>query len=125
MNMTHRSAVGAAIAATLAYCWLVWWLAGWFEMLIRGPLGALETRMLSVVLVGPLPGTFLFKAVHWQAVALVSLIVAVRAMRPNGERGMPPSSVSLVAHAFLLVFLVCLHVIGFIASFAAIPGAID
>jgi hypothetical protein len=123
MPNTVRWAGTLAIAATLSYCWAIWWLAGLLSVL--APADGLPR--LSVVLLAPLPGTFWLHSIHWQALALVSLGLALRST--FGREALMSARDSTVApllgHAFYLFLICCLHLVGLLASvvgFAAVIG---
>lgn len=75
--------------------------------------------MLSIVLLAPIPGLHWLHAIHWQILALFSLLMSIRASCRAKEFAAYP----LGTHAFLLITLVCLHMVGFLASIVSI-GAV-
>jgi hypothetical protein len=113
--------------ATVAYCWAVWWFSGLFATLVPHDHGAYETAMLSVVLIAPIPGAFMLQAIHWQLVALVSLIAALRKTLYPASPHFDESAAmwSFVGHAYLLLTLCLLHVVGFLVSIVPYDAIID
>lgn len=124
MQVAERLAVGLLIAATLAYCWAIWWVSALFSAHVFHNGESYETTQLSVVLLGPIPDTLYLQAVHWQLSALFSLAIAVRSALKRQAQSIavtPP----LLAHGLYLFTISALHVVGFLASFVAIAYVID
>ena len=126
MGKVSRVTCGLAIAATLGYCWAIWWFTGLFGVIAPHHGGAYLAPMLSIVLAAPIPGTYALHAIHWQILALVSLGIALKLTFASTHAGLADHSSAppLLGHMFYLFLISCLHLVGLLASVVAVAHVI-
>ena len=108
-----------ATAATIAYCISAWHLSGLWSTLINDPNLVAE---FSIYTIKPLPLSFEFAMLHWQLLAMASLIFNViwglRLIKEAENSHM--IALPLVCHLSWLVLATFLHIAGALASFIAV-----
>ena len=114
--------VAIAIAATAAYCILAWFIGNLFVTLIGG-IGATDLPRLSRYLVQPLQSDVEWNMLHWQLVAVASLVLALLSGR--GEAGGNRLPLVLTTHFGLLLLLLFLNLTGFAVAFTIVQPVID
>ncbi len=111
-----------SILVTFGYCWAIWWFSGLFSILVPFGTGSYETSMLSVVLVAPIPDAYWLKVIHWQVIACISLVFALRTATKTKNEAFNDSlyCLPLFSHVVYLVFISFLHAVGLLASIVAV-----
>ncbi len=127
MKNADRMVGVLATAATFAYCWAIWWVAGLFSSVVPQSNGSYEASMLSVVLLAPIEGTFWLKVIHWQILAVALLVLALKSSSGSSNSATANTKMHfpMVAHAFYLMSICCLHVVGMLASVVSVDYVIN
>ncbi len=123
---THPATI-FSILATLAYCWGIWWFSGFFGTLVPHDPGAYETTMLSVVLLAPIPDTYWFLAIHWQVLACVSLVYALKVVYTKARNKQSDCAyyIPILGHTLYLLGVSYLHVVGLFASIVQVAHGLE
>ena len=120
INSTRIAYLVAALT-TLAYCILAWYLGNLFVTL-AGKEFLQDLPRLSTVLIVPLDLDLEFNMIHWQLLAIVSLLVHFYAAY-RSTSGF--SGIHLASHYGVILLLFFLHLIGFAASFTTIAYVLE
>ena len=110
-----------AVLTTLAYCIVAWYLGNLFVTL-AGEETLNDLPRLSTTLVVPLKTDLEFNMIHWQCIAIASLLIHFYA----GHRSTTGfSGIHLASHYGVLLLLFFLHLIGFAASFTTVAFTLE
>ncbi len=108
-----------AVLVTGAYCIAAWYLSALWSTLVVDQESIVQ---LSAYTIKPLPLSLEFRMLHWQLLAVTSLVINLiwgfRRVRLTG--GDSSFSLPLCCHLSLLLFSLFMHLAGGLACFVAI-----
>ena len=113
MSMTVRVAYVLSIAITIVYCAAIWYASGIFSVFF-GTYEEGEFSLFLLLSIVPLPVSIWFGAIHWQLLAIASLVSSYvwgvsRASRVGGDQAF---ALPIVIHLAWIVLLVLWHALG-------------
>ena len=113
-----RYAQLVGVVATLAYCLAAWFISGIWSTLVPDQD---SVSRLAVIAIRPLPLSMEYAMLHWQLLAVFSLIAhcfwGARRAALIGEGGY---ALPLLCHYGWLFSALCLHLAGALAGFVSV-----
>ncbi|MFT7286128.1 MAG: hypothetical protein ACI87W_000232 [Halieaceae bacterium] len=107
-----------AVIATVSYCLAAWCISGLWSTLVSDPV---NVPVLAALTVRPLPLSMEYAMLHWQLLALLSLLGngywSVRRSSKMGEDGYV---LPLLCHYGWLFSALCLHLAGALVGFVSV-----
>lgn len=113
------------VAMTVMYCLLAWYGAGIWSVFY--PSTADQTiPVISLICIAPLPLSIWLGMIHWQLLAIISLIVSITLSVKRSKEWSEQNDLSLplVLHLGWIVFAICCHLVGAMAPILTIGAVI-
>lgn len=98
---------------TAVYCMLIWYGSGlwWSSYASSEPY---KLPLISLLSLAPLPLPIWWTMIHWQALAIISLVISIywgrkRCSQLGGDEGY---TLPITIHTLFIFFAVCCHLLG-------------
>ena len=112
MNLPIIFVYSLLTGLTAVYCVLIWYGAGmWWVFINHSDFGRLP--LLSLFCLAPLPLPLPWQMIHWQFLAILSLIVCISrgissSCKKNNDTG---HALPIAVHTLWILFVICCHLL--------------
>ncbi len=113
------------VALTTVYCSLVWYAGSLFSVFLKVPVES--QPLITKLFIAPLPLPFWFGMIHWQLLAVLSLIICTgwgykRTRNSDSDNGL---ALPMATHTAWIVFAICCHMLGAVMPMVGIGHIIQ
>jgi hypothetical protein len=108
-------------ALTTVYCGVLWYASGiWSVHYLKA--ATTDLSLLSQICIAPLPLPIWWTMVHWQGLALFSLVICIiwGCVRNNKIGNGQGHAIPMVTHISWLLFAILCHILGILAPMLSV-----